>query len=95
MPIRSDLLTKATDVEEALTFCALKDPSAPYNTSSNPLVYYSTYSDYADHCVIAERAVVKVVENEDGSMTALAYLLAEDGTECYAKFTAFNPSYEK
>lgn len=95
MPIRSDLLTKATDVEEALTFFALKDPSAPQNTSSNPLVYYSTYSDYAANCVMAERAVVKVVENGDGSMTALAYLLAEDGNEFYAKYTAFNPSYEK
>ena len=58
-------------------------------------IYHSTSSNVSDKAILAERAVAKVIENEDKSMTVIAYLLAEDGTECYAKFTAFNPSYEK
>lgn len=95
IPIVDYIVTKKSDFEEILQFVALKNPSLPYNYDSNPRIYYSSKGNVADHCVIAERAVVKVVENEDESMTAIAYLLAEDGTECYAKFTAFNPSYIK
>ena len=95
IPIVDYIVTKKSDFEEILQFVALKNPSLPYNYDSNPRIYYSSKGHVSDHCVIAEMAVVKVVENEDESMTAIAYLLAEDGTECYAKFTAFNPSYEK
>ena len=95
IPIVDYIVTKKSDFEEILQFVALKNPSLPYNYDSNPRIYYSSKGHVADHCVIAEMAVVKVVENEDESMTAIAYLLAADGNECYAKFTAFNPSYEK